>query len=256
VTRVVLVPTYDEAATIAVLLERLLALPEELHVLVIDDRSPDGTGEIVARIAAEEARVGLLVPDQRGGLGAAYRAGYAHRWSRGATVVCQMDADLSHTPEQLSRLLAAIDAGADVAIGSRYVPGGDVRGWSRRRLVLSRAANRYVRAFTGCPVRDATSGFRAYRAATLAAIGVERTTSDGYAFQIEMTLRALEVGGVVTEVPITFVERVHGHSKLAGSVAREAAVKVARWGWEQRGLGRASTRRDAAVTRDAGAGPR
>jgi dolichol-phosphate mannosyltransferase len=231
----VIVPTYDERDTIATLLSRLLADGRE--VLVIDDGSPDGTGEVVARMAATEPRLGLLARTSKDGLGEAYRAGYERALASEHEVVCQMDADLSHDPGQLGALLDAIAAGADVAIGSRYVPGGDVRGWSWHRVALSRAANRYVRLASACPVRDATAGFRAYRSSALRHIGVDATMSDGYAFQIEMTLRAHQAGLVVKEEPITFVEREHGRSKLSGAVSREAFVSVLRWSWRlRRGL--------------------
>jgi dolichol-phosphate mannosyltransferase len=234
VSPVVIVPTYDERDTIRALLEALLARPDGCRVLVVDDGSPDGTGELVAEMASSEARVMLLQRRTKDGLGAAYRAGYAYLRGSGAEVLCQMDADLSHDPRQLEGLLAAVADGADVAIGSRYVPGGDVRGWAWHRVLLSRAANRFVRIVTGCPVRDATAGFRAYRASALKVIEVGETRSDGYAFQIEMTLRALSRGLEVREIPITFVEREHGHSKLSRSVTREAFTSVLRWGWRLR----------------------
>jgi dolichol-phosphate mannosyltransferase len=234
---VVIVPTYDESDTIRTLLDELLTCVDGCRVLVVDDGSPDGTGELVAEVAAFEPRVELLQRRAKQGLGAAYRAGYAHLQGSDAAVLCQMDADLSHDPRQLEGLLAAVADGADVAIGSRYVPGGDIRGWSWHRVLLSRAANRFVRIVTGCPVRDATAGFRAYRAASLEVIEVGATRSDGYAFQIEMTVRAISRGLDVREVPITFVEREHGQSKLSRSVTREAFTSVLRWGWRlRRGL--------------------
>jgi dolichol-phosphate mannosyltransferase len=230
----VVVPTYDERATIGTLLERLLALDPSLRVLVVDDGSPDGTGPLVEAIGREEPRVQLLQRGHKSGLGDAYRAGYATALTDGVEVVCQMDADLSHDARQLPALLAAIERGADVAIGSRYVPGGDVRGWSWRRIALSRGANRFVRLATGSPIHDTTSGFRAYRADALASLDVGSTESDGYAFQVEMTLRAGVRGLTVAEVPITFVEREHGQSKLSRDVTREAMRSVLRWGWRLR----------------------
>jgi dolichol-phosphate mannosyltransferase len=230
----VIVPTYDERATIDSLLEQLLARSDGCRVLVVDDGSPDGTGRLVAEVAASEPRVTLLEQRAKGGLGSAYRAGYAHALSTPSDVLCQMDADLSHDPRQLDALLTAVGDGADVAIGSRYVPGGDVHGWSWHRVLLSRAANRFVRFVTGCTVRDATAGFRAYRASALWSLEVGTTRSDGYAFQIEMTLRAVTRGLDVREVPITFVEREHGRSKLSRSVSLEAFTSVLRWGWRLR----------------------
>jgi dolichol-phosphate mannosyltransferase len=231
---VIVIPTYDERDTIGTLLEELLARVEGCRILVVDDGSLDGTGRLVAETAASEPRVTLIERTAKRGLGSAYRAGYAHARSMDADVLCQMDADLSHDPRQLDGLLATVRDGADVAIGSRYVPGGDVRGWSWHRVLLSRAANRFVRLVTGCPVRDATAGFRAYRASALRSLEVDTTRSDGYAFQIEMTLRAMSRGLDVREVPITFVEREHGRSKLSRSVSREALRSVLRWGWRLR----------------------
>jgi dolichol-phosphate mannosyltransferase len=234
---VVIVPTYDEVATIGAVIDQLLALEDGYEVLVVDDGSPDGTGAFVASMADSDPRVRLLQRSGKTGLGSAYRAGYAQVLSDRLSVICQMDADLSHDPGQLGDLLAAVRDGADVAIGSRYVPGGDVRGWSWHRILLSRAANRFIRLMTGSPLRDATAGFRAYRVDALRAIQVDETRSDGYGFQIEMALRAQVAGLTVTEVPITFVERELGRSKLSGSVTREALVSVLRWGWRlRRGL--------------------
>ena len=231
---VVVVPTYQERDSIEVLLDRLLAVVPGSRVLVVDDGSPDGTGEVVRARATADARVLLLERQTKDGLGSAYRAGYQQVLAGPAVVVCQMDADLSHAPEQVPALLTAVEAGADLAIGSRYVPGGDVQGWTRHRVLLSRMANLFVRVVTGCPVRDATSGFRVYRADTLRAVEVQATRSNGYAFQIEMTLRAWSSGLEVREVPISFVEREHGRSKLSGAVGREALVSVLRWGWRLR----------------------
>ena len=230
----VIVPTYQERDTIEVLLDRVLALEPPLRILVVDDGSPDGTGELAAARAQREPRVAVLHRTSKDGLGAAYRGAYAVVLDGPEDVLCQMDADLSHAPEQLPALIAAIEAGADVAIGSRYVPGGEIRGWARRRVLLSRLANLFVRIATGCPVRDSTAGFRAYRPEALRSIGVADTRSNGYAFQIEMTLRARQAGLRVVEVPITFIEREHGKSKLSGAVGREAFLSVLRWGWRMR----------------------
>jgi dolichol-phosphate mannosyltransferase len=234
VEALVIVPTFDERVTIEPLLASLMSHPHPRHVLVVDDGSPDGTGAFVAQLALVEPRVRLLQRRAKGGLGSAYRSGYAEAMAMAVDVICQMDADLSHDPDQLEGLLAAVADGADVAVGSRYVSGGDVRGWSWRRVALSKAANLFVRVVTGCPVRDSTSGFRAYRAEVLDGIGVADTRSDGYAFQIEMTLRAVQERLDVREVPITFVEREHGTSKLSRSVTREAFFSVLRWGWQLR----------------------
>jgi glycosyltransferase involved in cell wall biosynthesis len=237
VSTTVIIPTYDERETISDLVTRLLSLDDVLQILIVDDNSPDGTGQLVNELAKRTSRLRLLGRPGREGLGPAYRHGYSVSMSDGASILGQMDADLSHDPEQLPALLNALRDGADVAIGSRYVNGGGVEGWSLHRQILSRLANVFVRAATGCPVRDSTAGFRAYRVSALRALEVADTTSDGYAFQIEMTLRAWSRGLKICEIPITFVEREHGRSKLSSGIAREALVSVLRWGWRlRRGL--------------------
>lgn len=226
----VVVPTYDERITIARLLAALLLIPD-VHVLVVDDGSPDGTADEVRAWASRSPRVHLLDRGRRRGLGAAYRAGFAWALEAGAfPMVCEMDADLSHPPGSLPALLARIADGADVAIGSRYVAGGAVHGWPARRRLLSRAGNAYVRALTALPVRDATAGFRVYRAEVLDEVAATSSTSEGYAFQIELTLRAWHAGCRIDEVPIAFVERTEGVSKMNREIVREAVVRVARWG--------------------------
>lgn len=230
----VVVPTYDERETIEQLLGQLLEDERGYQVLVVDDGSPDGTGELVAALAATEPRIRLLQRERKSGLGDAYRAGFQVALGTDATVICQMDADLSHDPRALGALVDAVAGGADLAVGSRYVAGGDVTGWSWQRVALSRAANLFARAVTGCPVRDMTAGFRAWSATGLQRIEVATTRSQGYAFQIEMTLRARTAGLRIVERPIAFVERTAGRSKLTGAVGREALRMVLRWGWALR----------------------
>ena len=225
----VVVPTYEERGTLAELLDALRGLDPAPDVLVVDDASPDGTGEVAAAYADGDDRVHVLHRPRKAGLGPAYRAGLQWGLARGYEVLVEMDADLSHDPQQLPDLLAGLED-ADLVIGSRYVPGGDVRRWTTGRLRLSTWGNRYVRGVTRLPVRDATSGFRAFRAATLRAIAVERLTSDGYAFQIETALRTWRAGFVIREVPITFVERREGASKLSRRVVAEAAWRIPAWG--------------------------
>jgi len=225
---IVVIPTYDEARTIQQLLDQVLAVSPDLHVLVVDDGSPDGTARLVSARARRDPRVHLLERSGKQGLGAAYRAGFRWALSHGYDRVAQMDADLSHPPDRLPALLAALDD-ADVAVGSRYVPGGRTVGWPWRREALSRAGNAYARGALRLPVRDATAGFRAYRAPVLEEIGLASVTSGGYCFQVELTLRALHSGFSVTEVPITVTERVDGVSKMDGSVVAEALVKVTGW---------------------------
>jgi len=234
VSTILVVPTFNERATVERVVSGALAADPRMQVLVVDDGSPDGTGELVEALARKERRVAVLHRDGKQGLGSAYRTGFAWGLERGADVLCEMDADLSHDPADLPRLLAALDEGADVAIGSRYVPGGRVEGWPRRRLWLSTGANRYVRAATGLPVRDATAGFRAYRRAVVEAIDLDTVKSEGYAFQIEMTLRAWRAGFTVVEVPITFRERTEGASKISRAIILEALWRVAAWGWQNR----------------------
>jgi dolichol-phosphate mannosyltransferase len=225
----VVIPTYEERGTIVELVQAVRALPASPDVLIVDDASPDGTGEVADELAAVDDGVAVLHRAGKDGLGPAYRAGLAWGLERGYDVLVEMDADLSHDPRELPRLLEGVRS-ADLVIGSRYVPGGSVQAGPRRRLVLSTAGNRYVQLLTGLPVRDATSGFRAFRRAVLVAIGVQGLRSDGYAFQVETALRAWRSGFRITEVPIRFVERREGASKLSRRVVLEAIWRVPRWG--------------------------
>ncbi|GGI04721.1 polyprenol monophosphomannose synthase [Egicoccus halophilus] len=225
----VVVPTYDERGTVEELVTALRALPSPPDVLVVDDASPDGTGQVADALAGADPGVSVLHRPAKGGLGPAYRAGLRWGLDRGYVALVEMDADLSHDPADVPRLLAGLDR-ADLVIGSRYVSGGDVRQWAAARVALSTAGNRYVRALTRLPVRDATSGFRAFRAAVLRTIAIDGLTSDGYAFQVETALRAWRAGFVLHEVPITFVERREGASKLSRRVVAEAAWRVPAWG--------------------------
>lgn len=229
----VVLPTYEERATVGELLDSLLALPEQLDVLVVDDASPDGTGEIVRERAAREPRVRLLERPHKAGLASAYLTGFALALSEGYDLVVEMDADLSHRPEDLPPLLTAARE-HDLAIGSRYVPQGGVRNWSRARLALSRAGNLYARILLGFPIRDATSGFRVYRRQLLQEILAAPVRSEGYGFQIELAYRAWRDGWSVTERPITFHEREHGRSKISRRIVLEALWLVARWGLRDR----------------------
>ena len=224
------IPTYQEARTIAGLLERIQAAPdlENFHVLVVDDASPDGTGAVVRGFPSYGDRVLLLERGGKDGLGTAYRAGFAWAEQHGYGVVVQMDADGSHPPESVTALVAALED-ADVAIGSRYIPGGRTVNWPWHRLLISRVGNAYVRLLLGLPVRDATAGFRAYRPGVLAVIAPDGTEASGYSFQIETTLRASEAGLRIAEVPITFVERQEGASRMTASIAVEALWRVFTW---------------------------
>ena len=229
----VVVPTYDEADNITELVDRVLAAAAETEVLVVDDSSPDGTAEVVRAHPLFGDRVHLLVRPSKAGLGAAYRAGFGWALHRGYDRVVQMDADLSHPPESVPVLLAELTV-SDVAVGSRYVRGGAVTDWTLGRRLVSRAGNAYVRLVLGLPVRDATAGFKAFRAQALDEIGAVGSQSNGYCFQIENTWRAVRQGLVVTEVPITFTDRTRGQSKMSGAIVREAVLRVLLWRLRER----------------------
>jgi len=230
----VVVPTYEEARSLPGTLARLRAAVPDADVLVVDDASPDGTGEIADAIAERDDAVQVLHRPGKEGLGVAYVAGFRWGLARGYDVFVEMDADGSHQPEQLPRLLAAIEAGADLALGSRWVPGGSVRNWPPHRLLLSRGGNAYTRLLLGMPVQDATGGFRALRRHVLEDVHLESVASHGYCFQVDMAWRAMGSGATVTEVPIDFVERELGTSKMSRSVVREALWRVTVWGARHR----------------------
>lgn len=229
----VVIPTYNEKDTLPTTVSKVRASVPDAHILVADDASPDGTGDVADSLAAADHQVHVLHREGKLGLGAAYLAGFRWGISRDFDVLVEMDADGSHPADRLPALLASLDE-ADVAIGSRWVPGGQVRNWPRSRQVLSRGANAYTRVALGIPVRDATAGFRAYRRTALEAIDLGSVTSQGYCFQIDLTRRALAAGLRVVEVPITFVERVAGSSKMSRSIIAEAMWRVAVWGTTDR----------------------
>jgi dolichol-phosphate mannosyltransferase len=229
----VVMPTYNEAQTLPTVLDRLHAAVPTAHVLVVDDGSPDGTGALADARAAADPRVAVLHRSAKQGLGAAYRAGFAWGLERGYEVLVEMDADGSHPPEQLPRLLAPL-AWADLVIGSRYVPGGAVVNWPDQRLWLSRGGNLYTRLALGLAVQDATAGYRAFRASSLHRIDYRSIDSQGYCFQVDTTRRARHAGLTVVEVPITFTERAVGESKMSSQIVREALWKVTQWGAQDR----------------------
>jgi dolichol-phosphate mannosyltransferase len=235
----VIIPTFNERENLPLILRRLHRACPDVHVLVVDDSSPDGTGQLADELAEADSKAGperihVVHRTTKDGLGAAYLAGFAWGLSREYSTLVEMDADGSHAPEQLYRLLDAVEAGADLAIGSRYVDGGTVRNWPWRRVALSKTANTYSRLVLGIGVRDITAGYRAYRREVLEKLDLGAVASKGYCFQIEMTWRTVSNGFVVVEVPITFTERELGISKMSGSNIREAVVKVAQWGIYER----------------------
>jgi dolichol-phosphate mannosyltransferase len=225
----VIIPTYQERENIEPIVERVLTSVPSAHVLVVDDGSPDGTGKAADAMAAEDPRVHVLHRTEKAGLGAAYIAGFDWALDAGYGVLVEMDADGSHAPEQLPRLLAALDR-ADLVLGSRWVPGGAAVNWPRRRELLSRGGSLYSRMALGIPLRDATGGYRAFRREVLEGIDYAAVASEGYCFQVDLARRAINGGYHVVEVPITFVERVRGESKMSGAIVREALVKVTQWG--------------------------
>ena len=227
----VIIPTFNERENLPLILQRLHQARPDVHVLVVDDSSPDGTGQLADELAsADPDRIHVMHRTAKDGLGAAYLAGFGWGLSRQYSTLVEMDADGSHAPEQLHRLLEAVDAGADLAIGSRYVDGGTVRNWPWRRVALSKVANTYSRMMLGLGVHDITAGYRAYRREVLEQMDLDAVDSKGYCFQIDLTWRAVSNGFGVVEVPITFTERELGVSKMSGSNIREALVKVAQWG--------------------------
>lgn len=243
-TVLVCVPTYNERDSLPGTLARVRAAVPEAHVLVVDDASPDGTGELADTLAVADPAIRVLHRGAKCGLGAAYTAAFLDGLAAGYDVLVEMDADASHRPEDLPRLLAALLDGpggpADLVLGSRWVPGGQVHNWPARRAALSRAGNAYVRLALGVQVRDATGGFRAYRREVLERIDLTRVTSQGYCFQVDLVWQALQHGFRVREVPITFVERVAGESKMSQRIVLEALVKVSGWALSHR-LGRSGS---------------
>jgi dolichol-phosphate mannosyltransferase len=230
---IMVVPTYNEVDNLEWIVGRLRATQPTVDVLVVDDGSPDGTGDLADRLAAGDNAVHVLHRPGKAGLGAAYLAGFAWALDTGYDVIGEMDADGSHQPEQLDRLLDAL-VDADLVIGSRWVPGGSVVNWPRRRELLSRGGNLYVRVLLGIGVRDATAGYRLFRRSALEKIDLATVQSTGYVFQTDLVTRCLRAGLVVREVPIEFVERVRGDSKMSGAVATESLRRITSWGLRER----------------------
>ncbi|MDX3855147.1 polyprenol monophosphomannose synthase [Streptomyces sp. AK02-01A] len=241
-TALVIIPTYNEAENIRPIVSRVRAAVPAADILIADDNSPDGTGKIADELAAEDSQVKVLHRKGKQGLGAAYLAGFRWGIEHGYGVLIEMDADGSHQPEELPRLLTALK-GADLVLGSRWVPGGRVVNWPRSREILSRGGSTYSRVLLGVPIRDVTGGFRAFRRETLEGLGLDAVSSQGYCFQVDLARRAVDAGFHVVEVPITFVERALGDSKMSRDIVVEALWRVTAWGVESRAnrlLGRKS----------------
>jgi dolichol-phosphate mannosyltransferase len=238
VRALIVTPTYEEAENIAEFLHRAREAAPDADILVVDDNSPDGTADLAAEVAARLGHIEILRRPRKIGIGDAVRAGFAVGLDRGYDVVVQIDADLSHDPGALPSLLGEIERGADAAIGSRYVPGGSIPHWPWYRRAVSKWGNRYATLVLGIPVRDATSGYRAFRSDMLKTADYAHTRSKGYGFQIELCYRVWQHGGRIAQVPITFTDRVRGQSKMSLSVGAEELGLVTWWALQDRVLKR------------------
>jgi dolichol-phosphate mannosyltransferase len=230
----VVLPTYNEIENIEEVLRRIRAVCPHADVLVVDDGSPDGTADRAEKLGLELGRIDVLSRPKKSGLGSAYRAGFHTGLTQGYDVMIEMDADLSHDPDALPNLVAEVERGADLAIGSRYIPGGSIPDWPWPRRAISRFGCYYARVMLRIPVHDATAGFRAYHRRSLAAIELDEVRADGYGFQIEMTYLVDRQGGRIVEVPIEFRDRELGHSKMSGRIVVEALRLVTWWGLRDR----------------------
>ncbi|MFZ3556077.1 MULTISPECIES: polyprenol monophosphomannose synthase [unclassified Streptomyces] len=228
-TTLVIIPTYNEAENIKPVVGRVRESVPAAHVLIADDNSPDGTGKLADELAAEDEQVHVLHRTGKEGLGAAYLAGFAWGMEHGYGVLVEMDADGSHQPEELPRLLTALK-GADLVLGSRWVPGGRIVNWPKSRQFISRGGSTYSRLLLDVPLRDVTGGYRAFRRETLEGLGLDEVASQGYCFQVDLARRAVREGYHVVEVPITFVERERGDSKMSKDIVVEALWRVTTWG--------------------------
>jgi dolichol-phosphate mannosyltransferase len=230
----VIIPTYNEVENLPLILERVRKAVDSADILVADDNSPDGTGGLADEIAADDHHVHVLHRPGKQGLGAAYLEGFSWGLERGYDTIVEMDADGSHPPEQLPDLLERIDAGADLVLGSRWVPGGKTVNWPKSRQLISRGGSLYSRLALGIKLRDVTGGYRAFRRTALEKLDLSEVVSQGYCFQIDLAVRAIRLGLRVDEVPITFVEREHGSSKMSRSIVMEAFWRVGQWGLRHR----------------------
>jgi glycosyltransferase involved in cell wall biosynthesis len=230
----IVLPTYQEAGNIVGVLQRVRASMPASTILVVDDNSPDGTADLAEAAAARLGRIEVARRPAKLGLGSAYRTGFGWGLARNFDVLVEMDADLSHDPADVPRLCATIEEGADLVIGSRYIPGGSIPAWSWHRRALSRYGNRYAARMLRLPVTDATSGFRAYAASRLVDLGLDTVRADGYGFQVEMAYRVAQRGGKVVEIPISFADRTLGRSKMSSRIVLEALGLVTWWGIRDR----------------------
>lgn len=231
----VIIPTYNELENLPLITGRVLEANPAVDLLIVDDNSPDGTGEKADELAALHPEINVLHRAGKEGLLAAYRAGFRWGLEKGYEVLCQMDADGSHAPEELGRLLGAIADGADLVIGSRYVDGGEVKNWPKNRYLLSKLGNQYISVALGCDIADMTAGYRAFRREVLEAIDLDALSNKGYIFQVDLAHKVIEFGFDVREVPITFEDRTLGESKLDASFAGASLVEVTKWGVDKRG---------------------
>ncbi|GAA0188447.1 polyprenol monophosphomannose synthase [Glutamicibacter creatinolyticus] len=231
---ITIIPTYNELESLPLTVGRLRKAVPDADVLIADDNSPDGTGELADKMAAEDSQIHVMHRKGKEGLGAAYIAGFRWALERDYDVIVEMDADGSHMPEQLPRLLQASAEGADLVIGSRWVKGGEVVNWPLSRKIISRGGSFYSRTLLGLPLKDITAGYRAFKRETLEAIDFDAIESRGYGFQVDMTFRVSMLGMRIVEVPVTFVERELGDSKMSGNIVVEAMLNVTRWGLSAR----------------------
>ncbi|MCK7637080.1 polyprenol monophosphomannose synthase [Corynebacterium pygosceleis] len=226
----VIIPTYNERENLPLITGRVRSATPEVDILIVDDASPDGTGELADEIAENDERIHVLHRNGKGGLCGAYVEGFRWGLDRGYRVLCEMDADGSHAPEQLHLLLEQVDAGADLVIGSRYVEGGKVVNWPKQRWVLSKGGNIYISLALGAGLSDMTAGYRAYRRELIESLDLDELSNAGYIFQVDLAWRAVREGFDVREVPITFTEREIGESKLDGSFVKDSLAQVTAWG--------------------------
>ncbi len=227
-----IIPTYNEAESLPILVRELFVLPKDFNYLVVDDGSPDGTADICQKLKSEIPTLEILRRSKKSGLGSAYRDGYRYALEKNFDAVIQIDADGSHQVSDLPKLLSKFESNSsvDLVIGSRWIKGGSVLNWSKHREALSRLANIYSNFLLGLGVKDSTAGFRIYKTSAITKLNLGNIKSEGYCFQIEMTREIKKIGGVISEVPITFVERQFGKSKMSGKIVIEAMLRVTYWG--------------------------